>query len=197
MLYIHKAIAPTSHKKNMSWKGCPITVVLNLCLCILFSVQTYTYMCYFANCHIVSTYGMCSYSIHICVRTKTRADTCIKITSYCICFGDVFTTACAPTSEKYVSGRSLGRTLGQKQHLTQSWTSSAWSQLHNKDRSNIIMARTEMLERINLDFATLRVSDSDELFKSWPANTSWSQCMDMYVCEHIYIYIYVFIYIYM
>ena len=52
------------------------------------------------------------------------------------------------------------------------------------------MARTEMLERINLDFATLRVSDSDELFKSWPAKTSWSQCMDMYVCEHIYIYIY-------
>ena len=36
---------------------------------------------------------------------------------------------------------------------------------HNKKRSNIIIASTKMWKSINLSFATLQASSSDELFK--------------------------------
>ena len=107
------------HKINVNMCKCSCSCIYVVPWDLLFAEHIYTSICYLVNCHVVPTYGMCSYFLHICVRTKTRAVTFTKTTSCGICFGDLFTvvnihTACAPTSEKYVSGGSLGRTLSQK-----------------------------------------------------------------------------------
>ena len=49
---------------------------------------------------------------HMCPNEYTSEHFHRTITN-CICFGDLFTTACAPTSEKYVSGQTLGREFSQ------------------------------------------------------------------------------------
>ena len=86
------------HKINVNMCKCSCTCIYVVPWDLLFAEHIYTSICYLVNCHVVPTYGMCSYFLHICVRTKTRADTFTKTTSCCICFGDLFIISTWPPS---------------------------------------------------------------------------------------------------